>query len=354
MAAARRSCVVLSNGVVGAEKQALALAEAIGLPYTLRRVALPRATRRLPTAAQLAADMLPEWTGLRGERLEAPHPALAISCGRGSVPASVALRADSGGRTLTVHVQRPPCAESHFDLVVAPAHDYIGEVPPPNVLLTAGSLHGVCDAALRAARGEWAPVLMPLPRPRLAVLLGGAVRRRWWQRAQSPELTAARGRELLHSAVAAVAPLGGSVMLATSRRTPPDAVAAAMSELEASCESSGVRGRAWGAEASPNPYTGLLAWADYLVVSADSINMASEACAAGKPTYVFGAEECTRRFGAFHDALRESRRARPWVGALEPPELWEAAGAPSDVERAADRARTLLSEAARAAEPGAK
>ena len=79
-----------------------------------------------------------------------------------------------------------------------------------------------------------------------------------------------------------------------------------------------------------------------------------EACAAGKPTYVFGAEECTRRFGAFHDALRESRRARPWVGALEPPELWEAAGAPSDVERAADRARTLLSEAARAAEPGAK
>ena len=132
-------CVVLGNGVVGAEKQALALARAVGLPFTCHHAA-PAAGASLPTQAQL-------WlTSVLGERalglptLE-PRPQLAISCGRASVPASVALRAASNGQTLTVHVQRPPCSASAFDLVVAPRHDF-GDDPrsvPPNVLLTEGA-----------------------------------------------------------------------------------------------------------------------------------------------------------------------------------------------------------------------
>ena len=39
-----------------------------------------------------------------------------------------------------------------------------------------------------------------------------------------------------------------------------------------------------GAE-SPNPYLGFLAGADYLLVSADSVNMLSEARATGKPRH---------------------------------------------------------------------
>ena len=166
-------CVVLGNGVVGAEKQALALARAVGLPFTCHHAA-PAAGASLPTQAQL-------WlTSVLGERalglptLE-PRPQLAISCGRASVPASVALRAAGNGQTLTVHVQRPPCSASAFDLVVAPRHDF-GDDPrsvPPNVLLTEGSLHSIDASSLHAARAEWARPLALLPRPRLAVLLGG-------------------------------------------------------------------------------------------------------------------------------------------------------------------------------------
>ena len=160
-------CVVLGNGVVGAEKQALALARAVGLPFTCHHAA-PTAGASLPTQAQL-------WlTSVLGERalglptLE-PRPQLAISCGRASVPASVALRAASNGQTLTVHVQRPPCSASAFDLVVAPRHDF-GDDPrsvPPNVLLTEGSLHSIDASSLHAARAEWARPLALLPRPRL-------------------------------------------------------------------------------------------------------------------------------------------------------------------------------------------
>ena len=184
---ASRSCAVLSNGVVGAEKQAVALAEAVGLPFS-RILARPDAVaRRLPTRLALAAG---RWldTGLPGGL---DPPSLAISCGRASIPASVALRAASAGRTLTVHVQRPPCDPALFDLVVAPAHDYArSETPPPNALLTDGSLHAIDQPLLRRAASEWRDALAPLPPPRVALLFGGTVSRRWWHRPLAPPVSA--------------------------------------------------------------------------------------------------------------------------------------------------------------------
>ena len=270
-------CVVLGNGVVGAEKQALALARAVGLPFTCHHAA-PTAGASLPTQAQL-------WlTSVLGERalglptLE-PRPQLAISCGRASVPASVALRAAGNGQTLTVHVQRPPCSASAFDLVVAPRHDF-GDDPrsvPPNVLLTEGSLHSIDASSLHAARAEWARPLALLPRPRLAVLLGGVTSRRWWQRELAPPLTVPVARELVRSATDAAGALGGSLLVSTSRRTP----AAVVAVLRAEMREARARAPNWlwsGDEGDgPNPYMGFLAGADHLLVSADSVNMVSEA-----------------------------------------------------------------------------
>ena len=50
------STIVLSNGVVGAEKQALALANAVGLASRVIRA--PNKLHRLPTSIQLAAMRL--------------------------------------------------------------------------------------------------------------------------------------------------------------------------------------------------------------------------------------------------------------------------------------------------------
>ena len=337
-------CVVLSNGVVGAEKQALALARAVGLPFTCHSAA-PTVGASLPTHAQL-------WlTSVLGERalglptLE-PAPQLAISCGRASVPASVALRAASSGQTLTVHVQRPPCSTSAFDLVVAPRHDF-GEDPrsvPPNVLLTEGSLHSIDASSLHAAQAEWATPLAPLPRPRLAVLLGGTTSRRWWQRELAPPLTVPVARELVRSATEAAAALGGSLLVSTSRRTPAGVVAllrAEMLEARATAPNwlwSGKEGD------GPNPYMGFLAGADYVVVSADSINMVSEACATTKPVYVLQPEHTSGRFLAFHTRMLAQGATKPWPldgAALEPASRWSGSVAP-DTQLAAQRVRMLL------------
>ena len=343
------ACVVLSNGVVGAEKQALALARAVGLPFTCRH-ASPAMGGLLPTQAQL---WLTTALGTRalGVPVPKPHPRLAISCGRASVPASIALREASNGQTLTVHIQRPPCSTSAFDLVVAPRHDFGGggdEQPstPSNVLLTEGSLHGIDVDSLQAASAEWAPSLAPLPRPRLALLLGGPTSRRWWQRPLAPPLTASAARRLVRSAMEAATARGGSLLVSTSRRTPAEVVALLQEELRTAIP----RGAApphwlWSGGDGPNPYLGFLAGADYLVVSADSINMITEACATRAPVYVVGPEQTSGRFRAFHRRMLRQGATRPWPadGALEPASLWPREVA-ADTQLAAQRVRRLLRE----------
>mmetsp|Transcript_6548 Transcript_6548/g.10175 ORF Transcript_6548/g.10175 Transcript_6548/m.10175 type:complete len:127 (-) Transcript_6548:259-639(-) len=72
----------------------------------------------------------------------------------------------------------------------------------------------------------------------------------------------------------------------------------------------------WDGE-DENPYEGFLALAEYIIVTADSVNMVSEACSTGKPVYVHGENHCQGKFIAFHRLLRERGCTRPFEGKFE-------------------------------------
>ena len=55
----------------------------------------------------------------------------------------------------------------------------------------------------------------------------------------------------------------------------------------------------------------MLAWADRIIVSADSVNMVSEACATGKPVHAFSVEPVRGKLADFHEALREGGHLVP-------------------------------------------
>jgi hypothetical protein len=76
--------------------------------------------------------------------------------------------------------------------------------------------------------------------------------------------------------------LGGSLLISTSSRTSTPAVD--LLEQQQTVPHYFYR---WQAGDENNPYNGFLGVADALVVSADSISMLSEACATGKPVYMF-------------------------------------------------------------------
>jgi mitochondrial fission protein ELM1 len=72
-----------------------------------------------------------------------------------------------------------------------------------------------------------------------------------------------------------------------------------------------------GPEHGDNPYPGLLAWADRIVCSPDSVNMISEACATRAPVFVFDPDRVRGRPRRFLDALRVRGRIRVMDGRME-------------------------------------
>jgi mitochondrial fission protein ELM1 len=119
----------------------------------------------------------------------------------------------------------------------------------------------------------------------------------------------------LVSGLRALAGLGAGLMITPSRRTPADITAFVRDGTE------GLRRLLWSGEGD-NPYPHFLAHADVLVAPADSVNMVGEACATGKPVYVFEPEGGSAKFERFHAALRRHGATRALPERLERLETW--------------------------------
>jgi uncharacterized protein len=223
-------------------------------------------------------------------RLLLQPPAVAIGCGRQAALATRLLRT-RGSRV--VQILDPRIDPKHWDLVIAPQHDGLRGA---NVISTLGSLHEIDDTWLTAARMRFAR-FAELPRPRTAVLLGGKSRHARFDR---------MGFEVLASKLeVALAREGGSVLLTASRRTDRELRGVLAHRYD------GTPGVVWrGPGDGENPYAGLLAWADRIVCSPDSVNMITEACATHVPVYVFDPGRVRGRPRQFLDALLARGRIR--------------------------------------------
>ena len=87
-----------------------------------------------------------------------------------------------------------------------------------------------------------------------------------------------------------------------------------------------------------NPYFGLLALADAILVTRDSVSMTSEAVFTGKPVHVIDLDGTSRRIEMFHAHMQRRGYTRRFAGALE---SW-AYSPPDDTSMAAARIRPLL------------
>jgi mitochondrial fission protein ELM1 len=147
----------------------------------------------------------------------------------------------------------------------------------------------------------WTPRLADLPRPYIAVLIGGATNRKPFPVTLAADL----GRK-----VAAMAKQsGGSVLLTTSRRTGREAEDALLAEIPS--PRSVFR---WG-DTGENPYRGFLALADVIVVTGDSVSMCSEACATGKGVFIAAPADITApKHQRLHKELYDAGCARPFDG----------------------------------------
>ncbi|MPY70747.1 MAG: hypothetical protein GEU92_11735 [Alphaproteobacteria bacterium] len=278
------------------DSQCLGLAEALGLAPEIRHIR-PRAPWRwLPPRLWLSPLSAP---GSAGDALVPPWPDLLIATGRQTVAPAIAIRRAARGATFAVQIQNPAVNPARFDLVVAPAHDRLSG---PNVISTLGALHRVTPARLAAEAARFRDRYAALPRPRVAVLLGGSNR----QYRLTADGAARLGGALAQAARAA----GAGLMVTPSRRTGAKNTAIVAEKL------AGTAADIWDGSGD-NPYFGMLGLADAIVATGDSVNMVTEACATGKPVHVFALDGTSAKFDRFHAAMREAGMTRPFTGRLE-------------------------------------
>ena len=253
----------------GERGQVQALVDALDWPCETKRLAY---RKRVVLPHVLGQASLRGITPAAAATLRPPWPDLVITSGVRNEPVCRWIRAQSGGRTRYVHVGRPWASLDSFDLVITTPQYRVPR--HANVLNNMLTLHGVTPASLAAARAEWADHFAALPRPRIAVVAGGH---------SGPFTLGPRAATRLARQTSALArQSGGSLLVSTSSRTIDEAAAA----LQAGIDVPNYFYR-WQPQDAANPYFGILAVADRLVVTGDSIAMLSEACATGRPVQIF-------------------------------------------------------------------
>ena len=239
---------------VGDNNQVLALAEALGWPFEAKtltyNIARALSVKLGPTLVSLdsrsRAEIAPPW------------PDLILAIGRRSVPVGRWIKRQTGGRAKLVLLGHPRVSPQLFDLVIT-TRQY--PVPPgDNVLLLPLAMSRFAN--LPAPTEDESVWLAELSRPRRLLAVGGATK--YWQLSASHVIEAA---QRLQSK-------GGSLIVATSRRTDPAVVNALRSTLAGDSR--------LVADAFPR-FPVLLGLADEIHVTGDSISMLSEAILTGKP-----------------------------------------------------------------------
>ena len=252
---------VLLGARTGDNNQALALAEALELPFVEKQLdynALQSLSVWLPPTAMTL-------TGAVREGLRAPWPDLVIAIGRKSVPVARWVKARRGGRTKLVQIGHPRIDPKLFDLVLTTR-----QYPVPrggNVVL------------LPVAMSRF--VAPPEPTPDERAFLDAVGRFRLVAVGGATKYWTLPG-ELIVAAVER--PFDGAVVAVTSRRTDPAIVARLRAIASANRAIRLVDG------ASPR-FALLLAEATEIFVTGDSVSMLSEAVLAGKPVALIPIEQ---------------------------------------------------------------
>lgn len=284
----------ISDGRAGMANQAHGLAEAVGLPVEVKTVHPRFPWTLLPVTAWPAPFSA---LGSGSSAFAAPWPKVVIGCGWRAIPYVLALKRLSAGETVTVQLQDPRIDPKHFDLVVPPEHD---DLKGANVEAIVGSPNAVTHAKLDIAASQWRTKFDTLAKPRVAVLIGGKSKSYSFGEDDARNL-AAQLKQLDAKGV--------GLMITTSRRTGDTQTRIIKDAL------AGTRAYLWDGTGD-NPYFGLLALADVILVTSDSTNMAVEAATTGKPVFVIDLPGGDPKFTRLHADLERRGIARKFTGEI--------------------------------------
>ncbi|MCC6912144.1 MAG: mitochondrial fission ELM1 family protein [Rhodospirillaceae bacterium] len=298
---------VLTDDRAGNVAQALGVAEALGRDFKTVPIRY-NPLARLPNALTGASliGLAPETRMTFGP----PWPDVVIAAGRRTGPIARWIKKNAGKAVILAQIMNPGRRGAEdFDLIVVPRHDC--ERPAgdaPNVMRVTGAPHRLTKERLASAADAWRGRIKAVPKPLIALIVGGATRRKPFPadlaRTLAAEVSRVAERE------------GGTVLLASSRRTGAAAEQAMKAAVSGPHQLRPHHAFFWSA-GGDNPYFGYLALADAIVVTGDSVSMCSEACATSAPVYIYAPDGMVApKHARLHRHLYGGGFARPFRSIL--------------------------------------
>ncbi len=259
---------LLASPHTGDNTQLIALAENLGWPFEIKTMGYKtgQTLARLSFGATLAG-----LTQSARAQIVGPFPDLIINAGRPTEAVALWIKKHANPNVKLVTVGTPWASLESFNLVITTPQYGLPEAG--NVLHNQLPMHKIDTKKLAEAAKIWHPKLAHLPKPWTAILVGGP------SGPYSFDVNAAK--RLAKEANV----LGGSLLVTTSARTPPDVGLALQQQLKLPHYF-----HHWSKGTVENPFFGFLSLANQFIITADSISMLSEACATGKPVLLFDIE----------------------------------------------------------------
>ncbi len=284
----------MTSGAAGMKSQVTGLANAIAA-RTAAKIQEKTVTLK-SWASPFPGHLTPfPWQSIITEPspLTPPWPDLLITSGRRTSSTSIAIGRISKGKTYRVHLQNPQTPSHYFDLVCPMAHD---QLTGANIINTTTALHKVTNNDLCAAAKHWTPRWHPqLERPNrgpiLGILLGGKNKKSGFDQK--------RLETLISLIKNARANQNAEIFITPSNRTETFVKDALHSEFENTPNI-----WLWNNEGE-NPYHAILALADHLLITSDSVSMISEALYTPKPVHIFPLTNIRRRHQLFLEILQQ-------------------------------------------------
>lgn len=285
---------ILADDRMGNVNQLLGIAESLGFDFEIKEIRYD-SWIRLPNFLR-RASLIGLTEASKKNVSSKDFPDLVLSAGRRSFPVALWLKKQSLGKTKIVQLMNPGrFGFSKADLVVLPAHDNY-KASSSNVIISSGTPHRLSLDRLEKERVYWEPFFSSYPHKRVSLIVGGATK-------DNP-FTIDMAQDLVDG-VLNLKP--NSILITTSRRTPDNVV----QFLEKKLSSKTTYFYKFGDQAE-NPYFGLMACADQIVVTGDSMSMCSECCAVGVSVYIYAPQKMmSKKHLRFHESLYKNGYAIP-------------------------------------------
>ncbi|KAK9765086.1 hypothetical protein K7432_006859 [Basidiobolus ranarum] len=329
---------VIGDGNAKNEAPSIALAEALGLPFEVKRVVPKNSYNWLPlnvqkwildfrymgTRSNFSFGGAPKSLNTSGQfafflessdsaPLTPPLPKFVIGNGIQTVAACIEVAKASQHQTVSVFTSNPKLAFGFFDAVVLPNHEYVKLTRKgltvsfqKNCIITQGILHGITPKFLEKVSQDAKVLVNPIfldrssKSPVVGILIGG--------KNTSFRFYAEEAKSFARDIERLVNDFDTRVMLTYTPDT-PSYVREAIEPVIERLQKENKPIQRWNGD-EPNSYHAILATATHLLVTGDSMTMTCEAIGTRKPVYIVGQEVCQGLLGAFHRYWKEKQYTR--------------------------------------------